>query len=420
MNYHEKFLKIAPQTFFPLLSIDDQSYIREIAEHYLFTLQELRIVSEIARDLSMWGEVELPELWSGFEEEFSNKDKIIKALDQRIDKLRNAAKRYGQLKLPTKEEQHLELCHSEKPIHGACPVFSDKTVCCGLKTIDAVKNCCFGCSYCTIQTFYGEDNAIKFDDNLKEKLSKIEIDPDKFYHFGTGQSSDSLAFGNFNNLLGDLCEFAVAHPNILLEFKTKSANVDYFLENDVPKNIVCSWSLNTETIVKNEEFFTATLAERLLAAKKVAERGVRVSFHFHPMVYYSGYVEEYKNLAERVMQEFQPEQIAFISFGTLTFIKPVVHEIRKRGWNTKILEMPFAPDPLGKMTYPDEIKLALFRNIYGAFSDWHEKVYFYLCMEKAEIWDALFGWHYQSNDEFLEDFGRKTLSQVRLMCYTKG
>ena len=226
MNYREKFSRISSNTLFTLLNSQNQHFIEEIAERYFFTQQELRIVSEVARDLSMWGEFSLARLWQEIEGSSHTKDKIFKTLLERYEDIRNRKKEYTKVELPIKDEQRLKLFHSDKPIHGACPVFSDKTVCCGLKTIDAVKNCCFGCSYCTIQTFHGEDNAIQFDDNLKEKLSKIEIDPNKFYHFGTGQSSDSLAFGNFNNLLGDLCEFAENHPNILLEFKTKSANVD--------------------------------------------------------------------------------------------------------------------------------------------------------------------------------------------------
>ena len=81
---------------------------------------------------------------------------------------------------------------------------------------------------------------------MGRKLKKIELDPRRFYHFGTGQSSDSLVWGNKNGILDDLCTFARANPNVLLEFKTKSANIAYFLDHEIPENIVCSWSLNTD------------------------------------------------------------------------------------------------------------------------------------------------------------------------------
>ena len=127
-------------------------------------------------------------------------------------------------------------------------------------------------------------------DQVKEKLDAIEIDPHRFYHFGTGQSSDSLVWGNRNNILSAHCEFARAHPNILMEFKTKSDNISFFLKNNLPANIVCSWSLNTPTVIENEEHFTASLESRINAARQLAERGIKVAFHFHPMVWYDGWL----------------------------------------------------------------------------------------------------------------------------------
>ena len=61
--------------------------------------------------------------------------------------------------------------------------------------------------------------------NLKDKLAALELDPNKNYHIGSGQSSDSLALGNKNGILDAQFEFASNNPNIILEFKTKSKNV---------------------------------------------------------------------------------------------------------------------------------------------------------------------------------------------------
>ena len=288
-----------------------------------------------------------------------------------------------------------------------CPVASEKTVCCNLRTIDAVENCVFGCSYCTVQTFYTGD--VVFDRDFAEKLGKLDIDPEKFYHFGTGQASDSLAWGNKNGILDALCEFAVNHPNVLLEFKTKSDNVRYFIDNPPPPNVVCSWSLNTPTVVKNEEHFTAGLGRRLAAARRIADAGIPVAFHFHPMVCYLGWEDDYRDVATEVIRSFDPAEVSFISFGSVTLIKPVVQKIRRQGNPTKITQMKMVPDPHGKLTYADDVKVAMFQLMYETFSTWHDKVFLYLCMEKRSIWDQAFGYAYDSNDEFEAEFGRKTL-----------
>ena len=81
---------------------------------------------------------------------------------------------------------------SDKPTLGLgmCPVASPKTRCCNLMTLDAVEKCGFDCSYCSIQSFY-HGNEVVFDGGFADKLARLELDPQKTYHIGTGQSSDS-------------------------------------------------------------------------------------------------------------------------------------------------------------------------------------------------------------------------------------
>ncbi|MCH7681191.1 hypothetical protein IID10_17800, partial [candidate division KSB1 bacterium] len=251
-----------------------------------------------------------------------------------------------------------------------------------------------------------------FDAGFAEKLKSIDLEPDRFYHFGTGQSSDALLWGNRDGILDALCKFAADNPNILLEFKTKSNKVRYFLENEVPHNIVCSWSLNPPTIIQNEEHFTANLNERLEAARLVADRGIKVSFHFHPMVYYQGWERDYPRITSRLTNDFSPGEVLFISFGSITLIKPAIKKIRKLGNSTKILQMEMVPDPHGKLTYPDKIKIDMFSSMYHSFQAWHDKVFFYLCMEKTSIWEKSFGYVYGSNEEFEKEFGAKTMCKL--------
>lgn len=416
--YHERLEKFIPQTFFNQLQKADQQLIREIAEKFKFTFQEFRQVTEAARDLDMWNEPLLSVWWpqnisSGLLK--NDKDRVLQQFRQFIDRLKSAAKSYPDagLSRPKKREKgKIVLEKSKKNLFGMCPVASEKTVCCNLKTIDAVENCVFGCSYCTIQTFYSDKTV--FDDSIVEKLSQIQLAADRRYHIGTGQSSDSLVWGNKHGNLEALFNFAADNPNALLEFKTKSDNISYFLENDVPANIVCSWSLNPQTIIDNEEHFTASLDRRLNAARGVADKGVKVSFHFHPIVYYDNWEEEYTAIAANVQQKFEAHEILFISFGSVTFIKPVLKKIRKQNFHTKITQMDLVMDPHGKMTYPDAIKVEKFSAMHKAFSQWHDRVFFYLCMEKASLWEKSLGYVYPDNDTFEKAMLDNVFSKIYL------
>ena len=54
----------------------------------------------------------------------------------------------------------------------------------------------------------------------------------------------------------------------------------------------------------------------------------------------------------------------------------------------------------GKFSYPDDIKRELFSFAYKSFENWHNQVYFYLCMENHRLWKSVLGFEYQSNEEF--------------------
>ncbi len=409
--YEDKFTTIRQGTFFDLLPASEQHSLKSLAFQHRLTYQEFRLLCEISRDLQMWQEPGLADFIDAQPDDPAKKI-LLERISQHYESLRAMAKIYPADNTGPRQRDSMKITveSSEKKIEGMCPVASPETVCCNLRTIDAVENCVFGCSYCTIQTFY--ESEVVFDAGIREKLARIKIPNDRYVHYGTGQSSDSLAWGNRNGNLDALCDFARENPNVMLEFKTKSDNIRYFTENEIPPNVVCSWSLNTDTIIANEEHFTANLERRISAARAVADRGVKVAFHFHPMVYYDNWDADYAAIAKQLLQKFDSSEVLFISMGSVTFIKPVLKKIRKMGNATRIAQMPMIPDPHGKLTYPDRIKTTMFRSHYQNLAPWHDRVFFYLCMEKKEIWTPSLGFVFPDNDTFESAFLSHCFSKI--------
>jgi spore photoproduct lyase len=414
--YGAKFESFGGRTLYESLPSDQQAFIKKTAFELRLTFQEFRRLAEIARDLDMWREPPLEQWWAENHPGTKHagpetKKRLLRRLNEYVCALEKKTPDYtrgwhGDSHPAERPRKPVVTEDTDKTIWGMCPVASEKTVCCNLRTIDAVENCVFGCSYCTVQTFYTD--RIVFDRGFADKLRAIEIDPDRFYHFGTGQASDSLAWGNKNGILDELCGFASTFPNILLEFKTKSDNVRYFLDHRPPENVVCSWSLNTPAVIENEEHFTAGLDRRLAAARSVADAGTGVAFHFHPMVNYRGWRRDYTAVARRVMEIFEPDEVRFVSFGSVTLIKPVVRKMRETGNTTRITQMEMVADPHGKLTYADDVKVEMFSAMFDTFSPWRDEVFLYLCMEKRSIWERAFGYAYDTNELFEVEFGRRT------------
>ena len=396
-EYKEKFEKAIENTFYKNLSIKEQDFIKEKAFELRFSHQELKQIVDMARDLEMWNEKSIIELF----DEHPQKKVVFKRLKDSYNKLRQTPNDYSTFELKNiPKEQKFNFKTQDKDGFGLglCPVASEKTRCCNLLTLDAVESCGFDCSYCSIQSFYNQ-NTITFDSSFAKKLANLELDKNKTYHIGTGQSSDSLMWGNREGVLDALFEFAKKNPNVILEFKTKSDNIKYFLENEVPKNMLLTWSLNTQTIIDNEEHLTASLQKRISAARALADKGIKVGFHFHPIVEYKGYLNEYKEVYNQLINQFNPSEVALISLGTLTFIKPVIKQLRSREFRSKITQMPFE-DASGKSSYPLNTKIDMFKTAYDTFKPWHKDVFFYLCMEDHSLWLDTLGYQYATNNDF--------------------
>jgi spore photoproduct lyase len=409
----ERFDKNIKNTYFLKLDTKTQDFIKEKALNFRFSFQELKQLIDMSIDFNMWEERRIYEIWK----DCNNKKQTFLHIKKIYEELKNKPKSYAKFAeiAPYNHSRKISFIQNNKEELGLgeCPVASPKTRCCNLMTLDAVESCGFDCSYCSIQSFYNE-NKIGIDNNFAKKLKKLKLDPNKDYHIGTGQSSDSLLWGNKAGIMDVLFEFAKENPNVILEFKSKSNNIKYLLENRVPKNILCTWSINTPTIIKNEEHLSATLEQRIQSARALADKGVLVGFHFHPIVVYENYLQEYKETIEKITSTFLPKEVVLVSFGTLTFIKPVIKKLRNRDFKSKILQMPLV-NASGKFSYPLEIKVEMFKNAYDAFSLWHNKVYFYMCMEDQSLWKKVFGYEYANNEEMEKDMVQSYKDKVKAL-----
>jgi spore photoproduct lyase len=397
VDYQAKFDRIAEKTSYRRLDGETRAFLRTEAGRYRFTLQELQQVSDMALDRLRWKEAPLQSSWPNR----STRKSLMDALRADHLRLREKSKSYSAFSArdkPTTEKPRLEVREKPGLGLGRCPVASSRTRCCNLLTLDAVEKCGFDCSYCSIQSFY-HGNAVTFDATFADKLATLQLDPAQTYHIGTGQSSDSLMWGNHQGVLEALSRFAADHPNVLLELKTKSRNITWLLENEYPPNMICTWSLNPQTIIDHEEHLSASLVQRLDAAERIAARGRLVGFHFHPMVHYDRWRAEYLAICRELEARFDPARVAMVSLGTLTFTRGVMKTIRQRPLTSKILQMPME-EIAGKFSYPPDTKVELFSTVVDGLSNWRRQVFFYLCMEARELWKPVFGYHYESNAEF--------------------
>jgi len=269
-------------------------------------------------------------------------------------------------------------------------------ICCGYQILNVATNCPLDCSYCILQSYFLNQPHLRIHVNLEENLPRIlefiDRDPDEIVRVGTGEFADSLALDPLTRWTDVLMQPFSIRKNTVLEFKTKTIQIEGLLSSPYRDRIIVSWSLNSPLISATEEKGAATLKQRLEAARRCQDEGFVVSFHFDPLIPHKGWREGYLKTIDLMDQYLKPKGIIWISMGSLRFMPDLKPIIRKRHPGTSILDGEFITGLDGKIRYFKPIRIELYHFMRQHLEKWYSDPGLYLCMESDEVWEKSMGW----------------------------
>ena len=286
-------------------------------------------------------------------------------------------------------------------LFDVCATFNKKYICCRVYVLRSVQNCPYECSYCFLQN-YLTDGQMKYIDDLesllKEVYQKTEAQPWRLFRIGTWELGDSLALERRTGQAVYLIKQFSHIENAVLELKTKSDVVDDILNLDHNSHTVVSWSQNTDYISRTEEHGTAPLERRLIAMKKVFEAGYLIGLHFDPMILYDGWQRDYSQLIRDIFSYISAERIAWISIGSLRFNPEMKRMIEIHYPHTGVTSQEMITGDDGKMRYVKPLRLEMYRHLYRELKNHiREDTLVYLCMERWDVWERIFGYYPESS-----------------------
>ena len=295
---------------------------------------------------------------------------------------------------------------------GTCATFNEKYLCCNVHVLKSVHNCPFECSYCFLQN-YLTDGATKivYDINtlMEEVKAKISIEPGRLFRIGTWELGDSLAHENETGQASALIREFARLDNAVLELKTKSDCVDPILPVIHNGKTIISWSLNTEQVINTEEHKTASLKKRLSAMAKVSRAGYMIGLHFDPMIYHNDWEKGYSSLVRQVFEAVTADRIAWISMGSLRFNPEMKKKIENNYPSSRLTcaEMVLGDD--AKVRYVKPLRVNMYQHLYKELlKHVSDSTLIYLCMERWDVWDKVFG-HHPDSIEHLDYLFAKSL-----------
>ena len=264
-----------------------------------------------------------------------------------------------------------------------CPC-SGGAVPCGYHNANLGFGCPFECSYCFLQN-YTNAPGIVLPANLEDFFDAFGMYA-QHVRVGSGETTDSLVYDDLSGFSPRIVEFFRGFPQSIFEFKTKSDNINGLLGVKASSNIVAGWSANPQHIIDREEHFTASLAERLDAARRCAAHGYRTAFHFDPVIYEPGWEESYAAVVADIFKAVPAESIAWISVGTLRMTPAQKKTIENRFPENTILDAELLTAEDGKLRYAHKVRLDIYRKMVSWIKDRaHPSTQVYLCMETASI-----------------------------------
>ena len=271
-----------------------------------------------------------------------------------------------------------------------CPGARPGLTCCNYFVLNLGLQCHMNCSYCYLQSFINNPIS-KIYANLGDAIGELEQIQkdcgDQSVRIGTGEVIDSLALDPLTLYSHDLINFFKKAPNWKLEFKTKTNFVDQFLDIPHAGNVIVSWSINPQNIIAAEEHGTASLDERLEAARKCRDKGFQISFHIDPMIWHQDWKSNYKKLVDAICESFDPKEVPVMSVGALRFQPEQRHMMRERFQSSPYVSTAEVfPSSDGKLRYDHRLREEMFQFVVNEFKSNNKSWNVFLCMETPETW----------------------------------
>ncbi|HQQ18688.1 MAG TPA: hypothetical protein PK520_01230 [Exilispira sp.] len=272
-------------------------------------------------------------------------------------------------------------------------------ICCNYFITSFYQNCSLNCTYCFLKFYLKNDFLIiyydidRFFDELSQNKSIKRL--------GSGELADSLLFDPITEYSKILLQKMKNYPSTIFEFKTKTTNIDVFLDSKPLDNIVIGFSLNPYNISKIFEKDSIAPANRIEAAKLLIEKGWKVSFHFDPIILLKtddGKIlntDNYKSLFETI-STLPSENIAWVSIGTLRYHQDLIDKLRASRDSRILLKNEIIYGLDGKVRYFYKDREKIYMELLNIYKRTNANFPLYFCMESERIYLNTFGqmpWH---------------------------
>ena len=257
------------------------------------------------------------------------------------------------------------------------------------KLVPVSNGCPYYCTYCYLAFVYRKYSPfIKINinyDTMFRQIRKTLAHAEGKVSFNMGEMLDSLALDHITNLTTMLILFFAGFSRGFLMLLTKSSNINNLLAIEPNAQAIVSWSLNSQHAIETHEPGTASLGQRIDAARRCQEHGYRIRLRIDPGILYPNWQAGYAELIEKTLTAVRPENI---TLGTLRLLPGhFSFSILTYGHRAQKLQghhlVPGASD--SKLRYSQQQRIEFYRFLIDLIRSFDRDVSISLCRETIEI-----------------------------------
>lgn len=233
-----------------------------------------------------------------------------------------------------------------------------------------VSGCMGQCEYCYLNTQLGDKPFIKVHVNIEKILEQakkytVERLPEITIFEGSA-TSDPIPVEPYTGALAECIKYFGEQQHNRFRFVTKYTDVDSLCNLEHHGHTEVRFSINTDTIIKGYEHFTASWDKRIEASIKMMASGYPVGFLIAPVFIYPNWQEEYREVLHTLKEKLPntldyPITFEIISHRYTTTAKNRILEIFPETtlpMNDEERKFKYGQFGYGKWIYPkDEMKI---------------------------------------------------------------
>lgn len=192
----------------------------------------------------------------------------------------------------------------------------------------SVMGCLYDCDYCYLQGLYPSANTVLFV-NLEDAFAQLLPYLGRDTLVATSYDTDTLAIETLTHQTTQWLEFAQHHPNLHLEIRTKSANINALKNTSPMDQVILAWTLSPQAIIDQYEHATPTLAKRLSAISEVIKMGWKVRICIDPVIHTDEFEFLYPHLIDTIFTTIEPESIDQLTLGSFRMSQSHLRSLKK-------------------------------------------------------------------------------------------